>query len=154
MPLLKHMRLTAYQNRKLRHLQGISLRNLSLSHPNRRHRGSTNDDGFLPQSWKSPAKLLAQQEQHQLGHSRSSTDLNTLNLAAASGDTDRTSDVPDSPTVTRLRRRSTHNWSGASPSTRQKKLEDVTSGRMADIWFSIHCSGIEGGPGSLREEGI
>ncbi|KAI9783229.1 MAG: hypothetical protein M1839_004069 [Geoglossum umbratile] len=130
-------------NRKLRHLQGISLRNLSLSHPNRRHRGSTNDDGFLPQSWKSPAKLFAQQEQHQLGHSRSSTDLNTLNFAAASGDTDRTSDIPNSPTVARLRRRSTHNWSGASPSTRQKRLEDVTSGRMADIWFSIHCSGIE-----------
>ncbi|KAI9770403.1 MAG: hypothetical protein M1840_003289 [Geoglossum simile] len=139
----QHTRLTRYQNRRLRHLQGISLRNLSLSHPTRRHRGSTNDDGFLPQSWRSPAKLLAQQEQHQLGHSRSSTDLNALNITAASGDADRTGEVPDSPTMTRLRRRSTLAWSGASLSTRQKKLEDVTSGRMADIWFSMHCSGIE-----------
>ncbi|KAH0544361.1 hypothetical protein FGG08_001502 [Glutinoglossum americanum] len=134
-------------NRKLRHLQGISLRNLSLSHPARRHRGSTNDDGILPHSWRSPAKLLAQQELHQLGHSRSSTDLNARNISAASKDTDQTTESPDSPTLVRLRRRSTHNWSGASPTTRQKKLEDVTSGRMADIWFSIHCSGLEGGLG-------
>jgi hypothetical protein len=148
------MVLTGCQNRKLRHLQGVSLRNLSLSHPSRRHRGSTNDDGILPQSWRSPAKLLAQQEQHQLGHSKSSTDLNAQNISAASKDIDQGNEVPDSPTFARLRRRSTHAWSGASPTTRQKKLEDVTSGRMADTWFSIHCSGIEGGLGSIRKEGL
>lgn len=34
------------------------------------------------------------------------------------------------------------NWSNALPNIRQKKLEDVTGGRMADSWFSLHCADI------------
>ncbi|EKG20525.1 hypothetical protein MPH_02052 [Macrophomina phaseolina MS6] len=33
-------------------------------------------------------------------------------------------------------------WSGASPLERQKKLEDVTAGRMANTFFSLHVDGI------------
>lgn len=37
-----------------------------------------------------------------------------------------------------LRRRSTLEWTGANPLTRQKKLEDITDSRMADTFFTIH----------------
>lgn len=41
-----------------------------------------------------------------------------------------------------MRRRSTLLWSGGNPQTRQTTLEDITRSRMADVWFSIHCVGI------------
>lgn len=41
-----------------------------------------------------------------------------------------------------MRRRSTLHWTGASPETRQRKLEDVTRKRMAEAWFSLHVAGI------------
>lgn len=37
-----------------------------------------------------------------------------------------------------LRRRSTIEWSGGSPLTRQKKLEDIAGSRMADTFFTLH----------------
>jgi hypothetical protein len=37
-----------------------------------------------------------------------------------------------------MRRRSTLEWSGANPLTRQKKLEDITGSRMADTFFTLH----------------
>ena len=46
------------------------------------------------------------------------------------------------PSALKLRRRSTLNWTNASPRIRQIKLEDATKGRMADTWFSLHCSDI------------
>jgi UV radiation resistance-associated gene protein len=57
------------------------------------------------------------------------------------------SDVPDDtqssrPPYGKLRRRSTLNWTNAPPSVRQKRLENVTTGRMADTWFSLHCAHI------------
>ena len=55
------------QNRKLRHLQGIYLRNLTLSRP----RGKTIDDAALN---KTPQKLEALREPH-LHHAQSSGDL-------------------------------------------------------------------------------
>lgn len=39
-----------------------------------------------------------------------------------------------------MRRRSTLHWSTASPRTRQQKLEEVASSRLADTWFSIHSA--------------
>lgn len=45
--------------------------------------------------------------------------------------------------VGKLRRSSTLNWTNSTPSVRQKKLEDVTIGRLADTWFSVHCADIE-----------
>ncbi|TEY36634.1 hypothetical protein BOTCAL_0547g00030 [Botryotinia calthae] len=100
------------QNRKLRHLQGIYVRNLTLSRP----RGKTIDDAGLN---KSPQKLEALRRESQLHHAQSSGDLR-----------------PCART-----RRSSSNWVGASPSIRQKKLEDVRDSRMADSFFTLHCEG-------------
>ena len=97
------------QNRRLRHLQGIYLRNLTLLRP----RGQTIDDAGLN---KTPQKLEALREP-QLHHSASSGNLRPP----------------------KQRRTSTH-WSGASPGLRQKKLEDVIDGRMADTFFTLHCA--------------
>ncbi|KAL8964626.1 MAG: hypothetical protein Q9183_004322, partial [Haloplaca sp. 2 TL-2023] len=41
-----------------------------------------------------------------------------------------------------MRRRSTVNWTNATPQVRQKKLEDVTGTKLADMWFSLQCEGI------------
>ncbi|KAL9109884.1 MAG: hypothetical protein Q9187_008118 [Circinaria calcarea] len=134
-------------NRKLRHLQGISLRNLCLSKPSSLPRGKTIDDGSLPTTLKSPAKILAQRENRKLEHSRSSSDLafspqqnskgKEQDIAGANGS------ATSRPIGTALRRRSTLNWASTNPMTRQKRLEDATGGRMADTWFSIHCSGMQ-----------
>ena len=99
------------QNRRLRHLQGIYLRNLTLTRP----RGHTIDDAALN---KSPQKVAALREP-QLSHSASSGDLR------------------ERP---KYRRRTSTNWTGASPAWRQKKLEDVIDGRMADTFFTLHCA--------------
>lgn len=44
------------------------------------------------------------------------------------------------PRISKLRRRSTLNWTNALPDVRQKRLEDVTARKMADTWFSLHCA--------------
>jgi hypothetical protein len=40
-----------------------------------------------------------------------------------------------------MRRRSTLEWTNASPLTRQKRLQDITAGRMADTFFTLHIDG-------------
>ena len=102
------------QNRKLRHLRGIALRNLAFSRP----RGRTIDDAALNNA--SPAKLEALRNTPRLHHALSSEDLRP-------------------PTA---RRRST-NLGGASPPTRQKQVEDVFDSKLADAFFSLHVEGRE-----------
>ncbi|CAG8952921.1 hypothetical protein HYFRA_00007635 [Hymenoscyphus fraxineus] len=101
------------QNRKVRHLQGIYIRNLTVSRP----RGHTIDDAALN---KTPEKLETLREP-QLHH------------AASSGDLRRPA----------KERRTSSNWVGASPGLRQKKLEEVIDSRMMDTFFTIHCEGQE-----------
>jgi hypothetical protein len=101
------------QNRKLRHLRGISLRNLTFSRP----RGRTIDDAALN---KTPAKLESLRNTPQLHHALSSEDLRP-------------------PTA---RRRST-NLANDNPTTRQKRFEDVFDSRLADAFFSLHVEGEE-----------
>ncbi|AEO69848.1 bc45f02b-37b3-40d3-b2ac-ed02082c5d8f [Thermothielavioides terrestris] len=101
------------QNRKLRHLRGISLRNLTFSRP----RGHAIDDAALN---KSPAKLESLRDAPQLHHALSSED-----LRPPAG-----------------RRRST-NLANDSPAARQKKLEDVFESRLADAFFSLHVDAEE-----------
>ncbi|KAK1752713.1 UV radiation resistance associated protein [Echria macrotheca] len=98
------------QNRKLRHLRGIFVRNLTFSRP----RGQTIDDQALN---KSPAKLEALRESPQLHHSHSSE-----GLRPSAG-----------------RRRST-NLANASPSSRQKQLEHFYDVRLADAFFTLHTA--------------
>lgn len=139
------------QNRRIRHLHGITIRNLALAQPSSRPRGKTIDDDAIPSTLKTPAKALAQRESRKLEHARSSTDLRARDLhpigeSAANGQSgqDISLDAPVRPNISRLRRRSTMKWSGASPLERQKKLEDVAEGRMANIFFSLHVADNEG----------
>lgn len=108
------------QNRRLRHLQGIYLRNLTLTRP----RGITIDDATLN---KTPEKLEALREalrDPQLHHAASSDNLKAAKIRPSG------------------RRRSTI-WAGQSPAYRQKKLEDVIENGMVDTFFSLHCAGEE-----------
>ncbi|KAF6238349.1 hypothetical protein HO173_003629 [Letharia columbiana] len=131
-------------NRKLRHLLGISLRNLTLSSLRSRTRRKTLDDEFLPHALKTPAKLLSQRE-NKLEYSRSSSDLKSppkANVLAEAEDSKNDAPARPKPPI-KPRRRSTLNWTNAPPSVRQTKLEDVARERMADTWFSLHYSGID-----------
>ncbi|KAK1829527.1 UV radiation resistance associated protein [Podospora conica] len=101
------------QNRKLRHLRGIFLRNLTFTRPH----GRTIDDAALN---KSPAKLEALREGHQIHHSLSSEA-----LRPKAG-----------------RRRST-TLSYSNPVTRQKNIEDKFDAKLADAFFSLHVDGEE-----------
>ncbi|KAL2139584.1 hypothetical protein VTI28DRAFT_4956 [Corynascus sepedonium] len=111
------------QNRKLRHLRGIALRNLAFSRP----RGHSIDDAAV--SIKSPAKLESLRDKPRLHHALSSDDLQP-------------------PTA---RRRST-NLAAVSPATRQKKFEDAFDSRLADAFLSLHVEG-EADPIYISEVG-
>jgi hypothetical protein len=100
------------QNRKLRHVRGIFLRNLSFSRP----RGRTIDDAAIN---KSPGKLEALRETPQLHHALSSETLRP-----------------------KPRRRSTV-LASETPFIRQQKLELSIDSRVADAFFSLHCSSEE-----------
>lgn len=99
------------QNRRVRHLKGLYIRNITLANS----RGRTIDDAGIN---KTSEKLKALQEPV-LEHSHSSSDLLR----------------PKQP-----RRRSTA-WSTASPDVRQKTLEDVVDGKLVDTFFTLHCDG-------------
>ncbi|KAK3395832.1 UV radiation resistance protein and autophagy-related subunit 14-domain-containing protein [Sordaria brevicollis] len=101
------------QNRKLRHLRGIYLRNLNFT----RTRGRTIDDAALN---KTPGKLEALRQRPDLHHTLSSEDLRP-------------------PTI---RRRSTL-LVNADPATRQKSYEDTFASKLADAFFTLHVDGLE-----------
>lgn len=156
-------------NRKLRNLIAVSLRNISLARASpARKKGQIFDDDALPQTLKSPAKLLALQEQKAMGHSRSSIDLRAVVEANALEEDDgspvaakttgkenmrkTSSTAPKRPQPFRKsRRRSTLEWANATPQRRQERLEDVTKGRMVDVFFSLHVQGGEGEQGHSRQ---
>ncbi|KAJ5997405.1 hypothetical protein N7522_009065 [Penicillium canescens] len=121
-------------NRKLRHLQSISVRNLVITLPPTRARGKTIDDDDIPNTLKTPSKILSQNSKSPLHSSRSFTDLKSR----ASQD----ESAKKQPEV-RSRRRSTLFWNDPNPRTRQVKLEDIYHSRMADTFFSLHCEGLE-----------
>ncbi|KAH8705320.1 UV radiation resistance protein and autophagy-related subunit 14-domain-containing protein [Talaromyces proteolyticus] len=130
-------------NRKLRHLQGVSIRNLLITPPTRL-RGKTIDDDDIPQSLITPTKLIAQEENQSLAHSRSYTDLKSSlssDAPAVSGKGNKRND--ERIKESRRRRRSTLAWSGGDMESRQSKLEDISRSRLATTWFSIHCDGID-----------
>lgn len=123
------------QNRKLRHLKGLSLRNLSFAPAHLR----TADDAALvggrsPQNQRT--KLEALRETAPLQHSRSSDSLRRDSLRAAGGSS---SDVlrPQRPRRTSLSLGSTH----ASPGSRQKTLEELVDGVVGDVFFTLHVQG-------------
>lgn len=147
-----------WQNRKVRNVVSISVRNISLEQASStRRRTKTIDDDAIPQALKSPAKMVALREHKTLEHSRSSTDLRSA--GATDGAIDEANGSPikakerHSPSAQRtpprpnfrMRRRSTLEWANATPQGRQEKLEKVTGERMADVFFTLHVAGVEGG---------
>jgi len=122
------------QGRKLRHLTGIALRDLTtcVQKTQSARSAKSSDDDVLAGAWKSAGKLPARTEELTSGSSSSGGGLihakSEMDLTRPGG---------------RLRRRSTRgNPLGLeNPLTRQKRLEDVTAGRMADVFFSLHIVG-------------
>ncbi|KAL1863408.1 hypothetical protein Plec18170_000243 [Paecilomyces lecythidis] len=125
-------------NHKLRHLQGVSVRNLVIDPPFNRSRGKTIDDDDIPNTLQSPAKALSKAENRPLQHSRSFTNLKSPAKLPGNEAVDQKQESR------RIRRRSTLPWSGDNAEIRQIKLADIMQSRMADTWFSIHCDGVEG----------
>ena len=112
-------------NRKLRHLKGLSLRNLTFLPTHTR----TTDDALVPQP--SHSKLEAVREDGlKLSHSRSSGNLRRDSLKDATG-----LGRPTRP------RRTSLNLGGAhgNPGVRQKTLEEVVDGIVGDVFFSLHA---------------
>ncbi|KAM3566037.1 hypothetical protein ARSEF4850_001007 [Beauveria asiatica] len=142
------------QNRKLRHLCGLSLRNLSFAPPTARILRSA-DDGDLPHgsSKKRPTttttttnnttqKLAVLQESSSdvatgaaLHPSRSSDHLAGKEVArrmsAGGGGGHRIGAPP-------VQRRSSLSNAPSSPASRQKKLEDLADEAVGDVFFSLH----------------
>lgn len=156
-------------NRKLRNLVSISLRNVTSASPDspKGQRVKTNDDDALPQSLRSPSKIVALREQKSLGHSRSSTDLRSLSEDAVVEGAESIDDTaiangspkankqrqrpnttattsPKRPDLRRMRRRSTLEWASSTPTKRQQRLEDVVSEHLVDTFFTLHVPGLEG----------
>ncbi|KAL4920546.1 UV radiation resistance protein and autophagy-related subunit 14-domain-containing protein [Aspergillus aurantiobrunneus] len=124
-------------SRKLRHLQAVSVRNLVVDPPSRT-RGKTIDDEDIPNSLQSPSKILAQDANTSLHHSRSFS-----NLKSSPAPSDRSVRSEQRLPLRQARRKSTLPWSDPNPQIRQVKLEDITRSRMANTWFSIHCDGVD-----------
>ncbi|ORY57810.1 UV radiation resistance protein and autophagy-related subunit 14-domain-containing protein [Pseudomassariella vexata] len=101
------------QNRRLRHVQGIYLRNLSFA----RAQGKTTDD--LELNKDSSGKLDEIKRTAHLHHAAS-----TESLRQRPG---------------KARRRST-TFASKSPITRQKQLELAVESRAADVFFSLHVA--------------
>lgn len=97
------------QNRRLRHLRGVYLRNLSFDRP----RGKTADDSAVKHS---PDKVASLREHAGLHHSASTESLR--------------------PSTARRR---SANLGSASPVTRQRRLELTIEGRVADSFFTLHA---------------
>ncbi|KAI5459115.1 UV radiation resistance protein and autophagy-related subunit 14-domain-containing protein [Mariannaea sp. PMI_226] len=100
-------------NRKLRHLRGIWLRNLSFAPTTRR----STDDADLN---RSPKKLPVVRESSQLHPSRSSEGLRRDALR------------PQRP------RRTSLNLAHMNPATRQKQLESAVDEVVGDVFYSLH----------------
>lgn len=119
------------------------MRNLALTATPAKARAKTIDDEAIPSTLKSPTKALALREGKGLAHSRSSSDLKSREDAvrrrSASLREPTTPPTPARPGFGKgLRRRTTLEWTNASPLTRQKKLEDIAAGRLADTFFTLH----------------
>lgn len=139
-----------FQNRRLRHLHGISLRNLHVTSTSPKSKGKTTADDDAPYSLVSPAKRALQNDAIPLHHSRSFSDLTTsaegppspLNRQKAATSFQKNDTTSKGRPAGRLRRRSTLHWTSATPRVRQAKLEDMVSNRLADAWISVHCPGV------------
>ncbi|KAK7430961.1 hypothetical protein QQZ08_002490 [Neonectria magnoliae] len=109
------------RNRKLRHLRGVWLRNLSFAPTNLR----TTDDVDVN---RSPKKLQVLRESSQLHPSRSSENLRNASL------------LPD-PVRPQNVRRTSLSLAHANPVARQKKLEAMVDDAVGDVFYALHVNG-------------
>ena len=129
----------------MRHLHGITIRNLTLTDESSRTREQITDDEAIPSTLNSPTKLINPKFASRLGHASSSLNLKEVGKAeAGSGDAAYHTKVSRRLLQDQLKRRITSEWSGASPPERQQKLEEVVSIRMLDTFFSLHVADVEG----------
>ena len=113
-------------NRKLRHLRGIYLRNLTFPRP----RGYSIDDAAINKtSADKRERALSNHSAKVLQHARSSDNLKTSASSAA----------PATDTQPARGRRAT--LSGANSLARQHILEQALDSSTADVFFSLHCEG-------------
>lgn len=135
------------KNRKLRHLHGITIRNLTISPVKSRFRRKTIDDDALPYTLSSPKKLLAINEARKATKSQSSSNLradsveDTFQNKNHDGLGGRAVSAHQSA---RHHRKSSSDWLGADPKQRQKHVEDAISRHKCDAFFSLHCRDIDG----------
>lgn len=111
--------LLAPENRRLRHLRGLYLRNLTFARPSLR----TVDDSELNGSPSSVKK----------GKGRRRSSLGELHGAR-----------PSEAVRAGERRANAALGAGAGPAERQRRLQGSVEGRVADGFFSLHCD--EEGP--------
>ncbi|KIX08779.1 uncharacterized protein Z518_03436 [Rhinocladiella mackenziei CBS 650.93] len=137
-------------NRRLRHLHGISLRNLHVTTPSPKRRAKTITDDDAPYNLVSPAKRALQGDSKPLTQSRSFTNLSDAtddppgpgSFHRAATSYQKNDKQQNGPGGRRLRRRSTLHWGSTSPRIRQSKLEEMVVNRLADTWVSVHCPGV------------
>ena len=140
-----------WQNRRLRHVQGISLRNLAFTQPPAGSRRKIVDDEDIPSTFKSPTKTLLLRDPRSLEHSRSSADIRSATLA------DRT--LPGNKNLKNFIRRSDNR--DFQPNTRTlggsntaggtdlslpfppNPSENAVAEKLGDLFFSLHCHGLE-----------
>lgn len=113
------------QNRKLRHLKGLSLRNLSFAPVQLR----TADDAALSRH-RSSSKLM---QAGQLHGSRSSDNLRQDARAA----------VADNIARSQPPRRTSLSSLSTSPAQRQRRLKQLLDETLGDVFFSLHVAGVD-----------
>ncbi|KAJ9634486.1 hypothetical protein H2204_006311 [Knufia peltigerae] len=139
-------------NRRVRHLHGISLRNLHVTAPSPRKHAKTITDDDAPYNLTSPSKRALKNDAKSLTQSRSFTNLTVIaddthtpsTFQKAATSYEKNEKHTDRPGTGRMRRRSTLHWTSASPRARQSKLEDMVVNRLADTWISLHSPGNPG----------
>lgn len=117
------------QNRKLRHLKGLSLRNLSFTPAHLR----TADDALLPGRSPQRSKLDPLREAKPLQHSRSSESLRKDSALASSSEAFRPQ-RPQRPRRASLTLSAAHK----TPTSRQRTLEGLVDGVVGDVFFTLH----------------
>lgn len=137
------------KGRKLRHLTGIALRNLTTQKLPSRPYGESTDDDCLAVAWKYPGKAISAHRDIPSGGVRGaegeSSTIEAAGLVHSKPLNDLSAEgLERSP---KPERRSTRgNPVGMeNPILRQKRLEGFTAGRMADVFFTLHVPELGGG---------
>lgn len=130
------------KGRKLRHLTGIVLRNLTTQKVPSRPHGKSTDDDYLAAGWKTSNKDIFAHPDIQgegRGHVEGESSVGGAMCPVYSKSSN---DLPagEFERLSKPRRRSARgNPVGTEkPILRQKRLEGVAAGRMADVFFTLH----------------